>query len=173
MWSPFWNPFFPPPRRRTTNLHRIDQRGIPVICTTDLVEDTTAGTESATYGINSCEWYALPCQTVIIWKVRQPISTAGAALPVSVAIPSGNRNSTVSSGGASSSSGNITGSVKIPVVDNKSTQVAGGDVTKQPGGAGSATQTSYTTEHWVYIDKASGIFRLLGVTAAAAATPAT
>lgn len=167
MWSPFGFPFFPPVRRRIANLQRIDQRGIPVICTTDLVENTTAGAESATYGINACEWAALPCQTVIIWKVRQPISAAGADLPVSVAVPVGGKNSTVSSAGSAAGSGNVAGTAKIPVVDNKSTQVTGGDVTNQAGGGASA-QASYTTEHWVYIDKASGIFRLLGVTAAAA-----
>lgn len=162
MFPPFWSPFFPPARRHRTDLVRIDRQGIPVICTTGLTENTTAGAESATYGVNACEWAMLPCQTVILWKVRQPISAAGAALPVSVSIPTGSRNSTVSSDGTP------TGTSKIPVVDNKSSQVTGGDVTNQPGGGGAATQTYYTTEHWVYIDKAAGIFRLLGVTAAAA-----
>lgn len=56
---------------------------------------------------------------------------------------------------------------KIPVIDNKSTQVQGHDVTVPQGTAAPApqVQAGYTTEHWVYIDKCCGIFRLMGVTA--------
>lgn len=153
-----FQPFFP--LRRHVNVPRLDTRGIPFISTTDIVEDIESEDEGVTYGINPCEWNALPCRTVILWKVRHPVSQNGASLPVSIAIPSGSRNSTVAS------SGSVSGTTKIPVVDNKSTQVEGRDVTV-PSGSGSSSplQTSYTTEHWVYIDKAAGIFRLLGVTA--------
>lgn len=66
----------------------------------------------------------------------------------------------------------------LPVIDNKSTQVLGHDVTVPSGTAAPApqVQAGYTTEHWVYIDKCCGIFRLMGVTAinspAEAAAPA-
>ena len=72
-----------------------------------------------------------------------------------------NRNSTVVS-----ENSNV-GTTKIPVIDNKSTQVLGHDVTVPQGTAAPAPQiqAGYTTEHFVYIDKCCGIFRLMGVTA--------
>lgn len=165
---PFYNsPFGIPPfmfpfvlnARRGVNLPRVDKRGIPEICTTGIIENLEEES-SVDYGINPCQWRALPCQTVILWKVRHPVSQNGADLPVNVVVPTGNGSSTVTS------SGSVAGTSKIPVVDNKSTQVKGRDVTVPAGsGSSSPVQTSYTTEHFVYIDKASGIFRLLGVTA--------
>lgn len=158
VFAPFgFPPFFP--ARRRYNVPRLDVRGIPFISTTDIVEDTESEEGGVTYGINPCEWNALPCRTVILWKVDHPVSQNGADLPVSVAVPGGSRSSTVAS------SGSVSGTKKVPVVDNKSTQVSGRDVTV-PTGSGSSypVQTSYTTEHWVYIDKGAGIFRLLGVT---------
>lgn len=158
VFAPFgFPPFFP--ARRRYNVPRLDVRGIPFISTTDIVEDTESEEGGVTYGINPCEWNALPCRTVILWKVDHPVSQNGADLPVSVAVPGGSRSSTVAS------SGSVSGTKKVPVVDNKSTQVSGRDVTVPTGsGSSSPVQTSYTTEHWVYIDKGAGIFRLLGVT---------
>ena len=162
--TPF-NPFgfpamgFPfPAFVRRANIPRLDVRGIPVVSSTGLVENLDNET-SADYGINPCVWRLLPCQSVILWKVQHPVSQNGASLPVTVVIPSGG-NSTVISNGSSS------GTTKIPVVDNKGTQVQGSDVTVPTGSSsGSSQQIGNTTEHWVYIDKSAGIFRLLGVTA--------
>lgn len=140
---------------------KIDVAGIPVIETSGYVETTDEATPTVNYGINPCIWRALPNRTVVLWKVRHLVSTAGATLPVNVVVPMANRNSTVVS-----ENSNV-GTTKIPVIDNKSTQVLGYDVTVPQGTAAPAPQiqAGYTTEHFVYIDKCCGIFRLMGVTA--------
>lgn len=161
-----FNPFgftpviFPPFPVRRTIVPRLDTRGVPVLETTGIVENVEQAEDTVDYGINPCVWRALPCRTIALWKVRHPVSDNGASLPVTVVIPASNRGTTVTSAGST------TGTAKLAVVDNKSTQVEGRDVTVPTGsGSSSPVQTSYTTEHWVYIDKAAGIFRLLGVTA--------
>ena len=153
-------PFLPFPGRRGTVVPRLDRLGVPLLVTTGIVENVESEEDTVDYGINPCVWRALPCQTIALWKVRHPVTDNGASLPVTIVIPTGNSSTTVTSKNAAA------GTTKIPVVDNKSTQVEGRDVTVPTGsGSSSPVQTSYTTEHWVYIDKAAGIFRLLGVTA--------
>lgn len=154
--NPFGIPCFPPvgpfpavARRRS--IPTIDTRGIPELCTTGIAEGDTVD-----YGINPCLWRQLPCQTLVLWKVRHPVTTAGAASPVTVVTPTGSGASTVTP------SGSTAGTSRVPVVDNKGTQVTGSDVTNTDG--------PYT-EHLVYIDKAAGIFRMLGVTATGAPAP--
>lgn len=145
------------------SIPRVDIGGIFELCSTGLIE-TLEGEASADYGVNPCAWKALPNEAVILWKVRHPISQDGATLPVNVVIPSGGNTSTVSSS-------NTTGATKkVPVVDNKSTQVQGGDVTV-PSGSGTTAQQGYTTEHMVYVNKCNDTFRLLGVKATAAPLP--
>lgn len=145
-------PIIPFGINRRKGVPTLDNRGIYEVCTTDIVE--TAG-ETVDYGINPCIWRQLPNQCVIIWKVKHPTTTAGADLPVTVVTPTSG-SSTVNSSSSSSNSGNI----KVPVVDNNGTQTVGSDVTN-----------GSTTEHWVYIDKCSGTFRLMGVQAAASPAP--
>lgn len=145
---------------RRVAVPKVDLNGIPVIETTGYVE-TTDDVSTVDYGINPCIWNALPSRGVVIWKVRHPVTTAGATLPVNVVIPTTTRNSTVIG------ENSTLGTTKIPVIDNKSTQVLGHDVTV-PSGTAAPTpqiQVGYTTEHWVYMDKCCGIFRLMGVTA--------
>lgn len=163
--GPFGVPFGPLSpfacNNRRVRIPTVDQRGIPEVCTTGMVEtveSSTGAEDSVDYGINPRVWRALPNQSLILWKVKHPVSQNGASLPVNVVIPSGSGSSTVTSSGSSA------GTTKIKVVDNKSTQTEGRDVTV-PTGSGSEEQQSYTTEHIVYIDKCAGIFRLLGVTA--------
>lgn len=163
MFGPMFGfPFLPIGRRRVP-YPLLDRRGMPEVCTTGLIENLN-GENTADYGINPCVWRALPNQATILWKVRHPVSQNGASLPVTVVIPTGRNSSTVVS------SGTTGGTTKIPVVDNKSTQVQGGDVTV-PTGSGSETQQGYTTEHIVYIDKCNGTFRLLGVKATSTPAP--
>lgn len=137
-------------------LPRIDRFGIFELSSTGLVENLESE-ETADYGVNPCAWHALPNRSIVLWKVRHPVSQNGASLPVTVVIPSGGR-STLS---------NATGTAKVPVIDNKGTQVEGRDVTVPTGsgGGGEQQQLGNTTEHLVYIDKCAGIFRMLGVTA--------
>lgn len=162
------NPFgFPFPgsvvRRRGVRVPTLDQRGVYELCTTGMIENTALEVNTVDYGVNPCIWRALPNECVVVWKVRHPVSQAGADLPVTVVIPSGSGSSTVTS---SSANGSSTGK-KIPVVDNKSTQAQGHDVTVPVGNTptGDQVQAGYTTEHWVYINKCNDTFRLMGVTA--------
>ena len=141
-------------RRRRTPL--LDRQGIYELCTTGIAENTTGAADATVdYGVNPCVWNALPCECVAVWKVRHTVSTAGAALPATIVADFAAFNR------------------KLAIVDNKSTQVAGGDITPASGSTPIAgRQQSYTTEHWVYINKSAGVFRLMGVTAASpAATP--
>lgn len=146
-FSPF--PFFPPVRRRPYTL--IDTSGVPIISTTGKLE--TAATTTIDYGINPCQWRALPNQCVILWKVRHPSTAAAAGYGVNVIIP------IRLSGTTMTSPETPTGTTRVPIVDNKSTPVIGSDV----------NNPDVSTEHWVYIDKCAGIFKLLGVQAAAPA----
>lgn len=167
---PFYNnatlPMLPFGMRKNHRVRTLDNRGIYELCTTGIVENTTAENNTVDYGINPCIWRSLPNEFVAVWKVRHPVTTTGADLPVTVVVPTGNSSSTVNSSNSNSSVN------KIPVVDNKSTQATGKDV-NVPAGTGDATQQGYTTEHWIYVNKCAGTFRLMGVTAQEAATPAT
>lgn len=131
---------------------RIDVGGIFVLATTGKAStpDTTLD-----YGINPCQWQALPNEGVMIWKVRHPADTSETGLPVTVVVPSLGASTVTSSN-------TVSGTSKVPVVDNKGAQVAGSDVTDIANGY---------TEHWVYFNKNAGIFRLLGVEAQAAPAP--
>lgn len=146
------NPFFP---GRRTRVPTLDNRGIYEVCTTDMVVVTGSATEAdnVTYGINPHIWRSLPNECIILWKVRHPITADGQDLPVTVAVPTSGSASTVSSSSSNSSSN----TKKVSVVDNKSTQTVGSDITNE----------GTTTEHLVYIDKCSDTFKLLGVQAAA------
>ena len=154
--TPGFPPFlFPFPAQRRTRLCTLDKNGIYEVYTTGIIE--TADTD-VTYGINANIWRSLPNECIILWKVKHPVTAASAALPVALAVPVGSSSSTVSS----TPSNTTSNTKKISVVDNKSTQVVGSDV----------TNAGTTTEHLVYINKCSDTFKLLGVTAAAAAPAA-
>lgn len=164
---PFYNnnagtpmiPFVPMGMRpRRIQAPTIDNRGIYELCTTGIVENIEDEDGTVDYGVNPCVWKALPNECVVVWKVRHPVTQNGASLPVNVVIPTGSSSSTVTSKGSTS------GSKKVSVVDNKGTKTEGRDVTV-PTGSGSEEQQSYTTEHWVYINKCADTFRLMGVTA--------
>lgn len=165
---PFYNnatlPMLPFGMRRNQRVRTLDNRGIYELCTTGVVENTANDPVSVDYGINPCVWKSLPNEFVAVWKVRHPVTVNGADLPVNVVVPTGNSSSTVNSSNSSSSVN------KIPVVDNKSTQTTGKDV-NVPAGTGSEAQQGYTTEHWIYVNKCAGTFRLMGVTAQENPTP--
>lgn len=149
-------PFFP---GRRTRVPTLDNKGLYEVCTTDIkiVTGSSSEEDNITFGINPHIWRALPRECVILWKVKHPVTAPGESLPVNIAVPSNGSASTVSSS-ASSATGNTK---KILIVDNKSGQVVGSDVTNE----------GTTTEHLVYIDKCSDTFKLLGVQAANAPTP--
>lgn len=148
MFNPFYN---------NTTLKTLDNRGIYTLSSTGIVEHLVDETY-IDYGINPCQWRELPSECVLLWKVKHPVTAAASEFPVNIVVPHSLNSTTVVSENATQ------GSIKLPVVDNKSTQVVGGDVTVPAGTApNEPVQTSYTTEHWVYINKCNGTFRLLGV----------
>lgn len=164
---PFYNnatlPMLPFGMRKNRRVRTLDNRGIYELCTTGVVENT-ADEYSVDYGVNPCVWRSLPNEFVAIWKVKHPATTNGADLPANVVVPTYNLSSTVNSSNSNSSVN------KIPVLDNKSTRTTGKDI-NVPVGSGNEAQQSYTTEHWIYVNKCTGTFRLMGVTAQEAPTP--
>ena len=79
-------------------------------------------------------------------KIHQGVAAASATLPVTIVTP--NSGSTTVNGTANTS-GTTSGTTKVPVVDHVGKAVTGANV-------------SETTEALAYINKKSGIIRLLG-----------
>lgn len=121
------------------NLRRVDIGGIYEL-RTNAIQITDA---SADFGINPCQYNALPCESIVLLKIHAGVPTASAALPITIVTPN--------SGGStvSGTSGNTTGTTKTPVVDHNGTAVTGSSVAQ-------------TTEALAYINKRSGSIRLLG-----------
>lgn len=62
-----------------------------------VTKNVIVSTTNTIFGINPRAWIALPCEGLILLKIRQVVPTAGSALPVQIAVPA---NSTVSTVGA-------------------------------------------------------------------------
>lgn len=90
---------------------------------------------SADYGICPTAYNALPCESVVLLKIHAAVPESGASLPITIATP-----------GASTTG---TAKTKVSVVDASGTAVTGSSVTD-------------ATESLAYINKRSGIIRLLG-----------
>ena len=125
-------------------------RVIPFLATTGINESDTAD-----YGICPCLWKSLPDEGIILLKVRH--SATAATLPATIVVPVSPVRSTVVT------EGSVIGTMKVPITDNHNTQVTSGDV----------VSTGETTEHIVYYNKCSGVFRLLGVARGTAAPAVT
>ncbi len=137
-----FNPLFPFYPIGTRNaIKRVDIGGIYEL-KTNAQQVTDA---SVDYGINPSCYNALPCECIVLLKIHQGVATASATLPVTIVTP----NSGTTTVNGTSSSGTASGTKKIPVVDHNGTAVTGASV------AGA-------TEALVYINKKSGVFRLLG-----------
>ena len=135
-----FNPFIPIGQRN--QIKRIDIGGIY-----ELKTNAQQVTESSVdYGINPRYYNALPCECIVLLKIHQGVAAASATLPVTVVIP--NSGSTTINGTAGST-GTTSGTKKVPIVDHGGTAVTGASV-------------SDTTEALAYINKKSGIIRLLG-----------
>lgn len=133
--TPF--PFFSP--SRTNNLRRVDVGGIYEL-KTNAIQITD---ESADFGINPCQYNALPCESIVLLKIHAGVPAASSSLPVKIVAPIVG-SSTVNGTGSST-----TGTTKVPVVDHSGTPITG-------------ASASGTTEALAYINKKSGIIRLLG-----------
>ena len=131
-----FNPFIPIGQRN--QIRRIDVGGI--------YELKTNAQQVTDYGINPCYYNALPCECIVLLKIHQGVAAASATLPVTIVTP--NSGSTTINGTANTS-GTTSGTTKVPVVDHAGNAVTGASV-------------SGTTEALAYINKKSGIIRLLG-----------
>lgn len=136
---------------------RIDIGGIYVLATTGKSTNTTAGEESVDYGINPYQWNILPPEGILLLKVRQPVTTTEADYPASIVLPVSGAT-TVPSDPLSANNTN-----KVPIVDKHGYQSSGRDITS-PAAAGAASPIGGYTEHLVYYNKCTGIFRMLNAT---------
>ncbi len=129
-------------------LRRLDVGGIYEL-STNAVQLTD---ETVDYGIDPCCYALLPCESVVLLKVHAAVPDGGEALPVTIAIPNAGRTTL----DASTTAGTATGATKAPVVDSQGTQVVGEDI-------------EATTERLAYINKRTGVIRLLEYTSTAGA----
>lgn len=145
------NPFAPfgilNPMRLQGNaarIARLDTGGIFELCT-NAVQLTE---ESVDFGINPCQYNALPAESLVLLKVRNTVPAGGENLPAMVVTPSSGQ-STVSG------SSTTAGTNKTPIVDHTGTQVTGANLVNP-------------TEMWAYLNKCTGTLRILSYTATAA-----
>lgn len=52
-----------------------------------VTKNVIVSTTNTVFGINPRAWIALPCEGLILLKIRQVVPTAGSALPVQIAVP--------------------------------------------------------------------------------------
>lgn len=135
-FSPF--PFFPLPVQSA--VRRIDIGGIYELAVTDATL-TTDATPTLDLGVNQCQYNALPCESIVLLKVYTTLPAGSDGAPVNV-----------NSGSGTTSTSGTTAVRKVALVDSQSTQVTGTDLTAN-------------TERLAYINKRTGVFRLLEYTA--------
>ena len=139
----FGNPFMPywwmPPIPIVPQqaLRRIDIGGIYELNVTDATL-STAATPTLDLGLSQCQYNALPCESVVLLKVYTNLPEGSDAAPVNV-----------NSGGGVRSTSGTNAIQKAALVDS---QVTGADLTA-------------STERLAYINKRTGVFRLLEYTA--------
>ena len=63
-----------------------------------VTKNVIVSTTNTVFGINPRAWIALPCEGLILLKIRQVVPTAGSALPVQIAVPANSTVSTVGNG---------------------------------------------------------------------------
>lgn len=93
------------------------------------------------FGINPKVWRSLPCEGLLLLKIRQTVPTAGRTLPVQIAVPA---NSTVSTVGNDSCCP-VTGLALVNPVNVAVTGLA----------------MVNSTERLVYFNKVRGVLRLM------------
>lgn len=138
-FSPYWwmaNPGFIP----QNGLRRIDIGGIYELSVTDATL-STAATPTLDLGVSQCAYNALPCESVVLLKVYTTLPEGSEGAPVNV-----------NSGSGTTSTSGTTAVRKVALVDSQNTQVTGADLTAN-------------TERLAYINKRTGVFRLLEYTA--------
>ena len=106
-----------------------------------VTKNVIVSTTNTIFGINPRAWIALPCEGLILLKIRQVVPTAGSALPVQIAVPA---NSTVSTVGADTCC-SVTG---VNVVNPINVAVTGAAMVNG-------------TERLLYFNKVRGVLRLM------------
>lgn len=132
MWN-FYNPYYPPFPKRG----RLKQLRIYELPTTNVALSET----SVDFGIDRCLYNELPCECYLSMLFSQAVPDGGAALPVTVVVPTS---------GTSTNTGtaNANGESSTPVVDHNTNPVVGSDLTT-------------TREVFVYLNKRQGIIRFV------------
>lgn len=133
MWDYMFYPNFPPFPKRS----RLKQLCIFELPTTNVALSET----SVDFGIDRCLYNELPCECYLSMLFSQAVPDGGAALPVTVVVPTS---------GTSTNTGtaNANGESNTPVVDHNTNPVVGSDLTT-------------TREVFVYLNKRQGIIRFV------------
>lgn len=129
------------------NLPRIDVGGIYALSTNGVSLDTTDS--QVVYGINPCDYNALPYESLILLTVHADVPTGGEGFSMVIATPSNGTSTTTTSGSTDS-----TGIKKVSVVDSQGSDVTGADV-------------SGNTQRLLYLNKRTGVARFMEFTASA------
>lgn len=132
MWY-FNNPYYPPFPKRS----RLKQLRIYELPTTNVALSET----SVDFGIDRCLYNELPCECYLSMLFAQAVPDGGAALPVTVVVPTSGTSTNTGTANANGESG-------TPVVDHNTNPVVGSDLTT-------------TREVFVYLNKRQGIIRFV------------
>lgn len=132
MWY-FNNPYYPPFPKRS----RLKQLRIYELPTTNVALSET----SVDFGIDRCLYNELPCECYLSMLFSQAVPDGGAALPVTVVVPTSGTSTNTGTANANGESG-------TPVVDHNTNPVVGSDLTT-------------TREVFVYLNKRQGIIRFV------------
>lgn len=122
-----------------------------------VTKNVVVTTTNTIFGINPRIWLSLPCEGLLLLKIRQVVPTTGETLPVQIAVPA---NSTVSTVG-----------------DDTCCPVTGVAVVNPINVAVTGAAMVNNTERLVYFNKVRGVLRLMDccvpTTAASASEPLT
>lgn len=132
MWY-FNNPYYPPFPKRS----RLKQLRIYELPTTNVALSET----SVDFGIDRCLYNELPCECYLSMLFAQAVPDGGAALPVTVVVPTSGTSTNTGTVNANGESG-------TPVVDHNTNPVVGSDLTT-------------TREVFAYLNKRQGIIRFV------------
>lgn len=106
-----------------------------------VTKNVIVNTTNTIFGINPRVWNALPCEGLLLLKIRQAVPTGGETLPVQIAVPA---NSTVSTVGEDSCCP-VTG---VNVINPINVAVTGAAMVNN-------------TERLMYFNKVRGVLRLM------------
>lgn len=117
-----------------------------------VTKNVVVTTTNTIFGINPRIWLSLPCEGLLLLKIRQVVPTTGETLPVQIAVPA---NSTVSTVG-----------------DDTCCPVTGVALVNPINVAVTGAAMVNNTERLVYFNKVRGVLRLMDCCAPATAASA-